>query len=91
MTLEEMTHDETLRMTLAEKRQEDYRSLTEKLFSREVVLNNVNIALETFVLDHGIRRYLLSHAERIGLLGLVKRTCDHQVYVRFQGTREQLG
>lgn len=74
-----------LRSRLEEKRQQQIR-----LFSRNVYLNHVNVALENFALPGGIRKYLLDKATSIGVRGFVRRVVHHQVYVRFDGTVQQI-
>lgn len=61
-----------------------------KIFSQIILLNNVNIALESFVLPNGIREYLRSHAVRLGLRGFVRRIHHTNVEVHFDGTSRQL-
>jgi hypothetical protein len=60
------------------------------LFSRNVYLNHVNVALENFAFPDGIRKYLLDKATSIGVRGLVRRVVYHQVFVRFEGTLQQI-
>ncbi len=62
----------------------------QRLYSRNVMLSNVNVALEGFVFENGIRHYLRGEAIRLGLRGYVRRTHHTHVEVRFDGTRAQL-
>jgi len=81
-----MQENQYLRSMLEEQQQK--RQI--RLFSREVHLNHVNVTLETFVLPEGIRRYVFNKATRIGVRGYVRRVVHHQVFIRFDGTIQQI-
>lgn len=57
-----------------------------KIFTRSAHLIHVNIALESFVLPYGIRKFIHEKATSLGLRGFVRRTIHQNVYVRVDGS-----
>ncbi len=61
-----------------------------KIIRRTANLRNVNVALETFSLPNGIRRFIYDKALSLGLRGYVKRSIHHHVNVCVDGTAFQI-
>ena len=79
-----------LRQQQEEERRRNAELEDGKIFSQTTRLANVNVSLESFVLQNGIREHICSHAVRLGLRGFVRRTHHAYVEVHFDGTDRQL-
>lgn len=60
------------------------------IYRRTYKLHRVNVALETFALPNGVRRWIVEAALRSGVAGVVHRIQHFYVGVVCEGTRAQL-